>query len=123
MIAQKLLPGYGYTDDQTKKIVNLILSTKFSIEPQTPLEKIMCDADHDYLGRPDYMSIANKLRQELEIFDRTFSDEEWIRFQLNFLENQHHYYTETAKNIREQGKFNRIAELRRELELLKNKSI
>lgn len=116
LMARKLLPGFGYSQEDIEIIEKIILATHFSVEPTTLLEEIMCDADHDYLGRPDYLSIANKLRKELKNYGTEFSDQEWIEFQLNFLINQHHYYTETAKNIREQGKQNRINELRRLLD-------
>ena len=78
----------------------------------------MCDADHDYLGRPDYYAIANKLRQEYENEGRTMTDKEWIQFQLNFLEGIHIYYTETARNIRNIGKKARIRELHTKLKQL-----
>jgi hypothetical protein len=88
------------------------------VEPQTLLEEIMCDADHDYLGRPDYHVIAKKLRAEMEQFGKTFDDEEWIHYQLNFLQNHHRYYTETAQNIRDYGKSVRIADLQKKLQKL-----
>jgi hypothetical protein len=40
------------------------------------------------------------------------TDKEWILFQLNYLEKVHRYHTETAKNIRVQGKKQRIVELK-----------
>lgn len=123
-MAGSILPSFGYTIEQIDIISNIINATKSAVEPITPLEKIMCDADHDYLGRPDYHSIANKLRKEMEEYDRSFSDEEWYRFQLDFLENHHRYYTETARNIRAQGKRNRILELQRKIkELEENESL
>jgi adenylate cyclase len=115
-IARSVLPEFGYGEEQIEIISGIISATKFEIEPTTILEKIMCDADHDYLGRPDYHSIANKLRNELANYDETFTQKEWIQFQLSFLENNHQYYTETARNIREQGKLNRIQDLKKRLE-------
>jgi hypothetical protein len=80
----------------------------------------MCDADHDYLGRADYYTIANKLRVELEKNNQRMTDIEWIEFQLRYLVNVHRFYTETAQNIRLIGKKQRIAELQKQLEKLKN---
>ena len=108
------LPSYGYSDEQIKKIAKIIKSTTREVEPQTLLEKIMCDADHDYLGRADYHVVANRLRTELETQNRGMTDLEWIEFQLNYLEKVHEFYTETAKNIRERGKQLRIQELKNE---------
>lgn len=114
-MAKSILPKYGYSDVQISEIIGIINSTKFQIEPVTLLEKLMCDADHDYLGRPDYHSIATKLRIEMLNFGTNFTDKEWCEYQLNFLENHHRYYTETAQNIREYGKKARILDLHKQL--------
>ena len=114
-IAQNLLPNFGYEQDQIKIITNIILSTKYDVEPETLLEKIMCDADHDYLGRSDYHNIASKLRIEMERFDEKMSNTEWINYQLDFLEKTHVYHTETVLNIRSKGKEIRIGELKDQL--------
>lgn len=117
-MVRSTLPRYGYTNEQIEKISKLINSTKRAVEPETLLEKIMCDADHDYIGRPEYHIIAKKLRSELAVNNQVFSEEEWINFQLEFLENQHKYYTETANNIRLISKNTRIRELKKQLEKL-----
>lgn len=117
-MAKAVLPNFGYSDLQIETVVRIINATKSSVEPTDLLEKIMCDADHDYLGRPDYYAIANKLRKEYENEGRTMTDKEWIKFQLNFLEGIHIYYTETARNIRNIGKNARIRELQTKLKHL-----
>ena len=111
-MAQANLPKFGYSKSQIEVISKIINATKHSVSPTTLLEKIMCDADHDYLGRPDYHVIAKKLRVELNDFETSFTDEQWIKYQIQFLEKDHKYYTETANNIREHGKKARIAELK-----------
>ena len=114
------LPGFGYSEEQTNTVVDIIRSTGSGQTPKTLLEQIMCDADHDYLGRADYYNVAKKLRLEMENFDEFMSDQEWVEFQLNYLENIHRYFTETAKNIRLQGKKARITELKEQLISIKN---
>ena len=116
-LAQKQLPKFGYSADEIDVVTRIIRATESS-EPQTVLEKIMCDADHDYLGRPDYYTIANKLRDELKNQGRTFTEYDWLNFQLNYLSNVHRYHTDTAKNIRLSGKQVRISELRNSLQTL-----
>lgn len=118
-MAQSYLPKFGYSDDQIALISDMIRATESHQEPQTLLAQIMCDADHDYLGRADYYTIANKLRLELENNNTHMTDVEWIEFQLRYLVNVHRYYTETAQNIRLNGKKQRIAELQQQLENLK----
>ncbi len=112
-MARSILPDFGYSKEQIEEIAGIINATKSSVEPKTKLEMIMCDADHDYLGRPDYHSIVNKLRIEFAHFDRSFTDIEWIEYQLDFLENNHSFYTETAQNLRNFGKAARIRDLKK----------
>lgn len=111
-MAQSMLPDFGYSQEQIDIINGIINSTKMEVEPTTLLEEIMCDADHDYLGRPDYYAISKKLRNELTNFGEGMSADDWIDFQLDFLEKKHKYHTETAINIREIGKRARINELK-----------
>jgi class 3 adenylate cyclase len=111
LLAQYNLPKFGYSKEQIHLISQIIKATAIQNEPNTLLEKIMCDADHDYLGRADYFNVSKKLRFELENFGQCMTDIEWIDFQLNYLENKHRFFTNTAKNIRLQGKKARIAEL------------
>ncbi len=115
-LAEKHLPTFGYSPEEIQSVTRIIRATG-SVQPNTLLEKIMCDADHDYLGRPDYYSIANKLRKELEQKGRTFTEYDWLKFQLTYLSDVHRYYTETAKNIRLIGKKNRIAEIRHTMQM------
>jgi class 3 adenylate cyclase/predicted metal-dependent HD superfamily phosphohydrolase/ActR/RegA family two-component response regulator len=114
-MAKSSLPKFGYSEEQIDAICKIINATKHSVTPETLLEKIMVDADHDYLGRPDYHVIAKKLRAELENYGQSFNEEDWILFQLEFLENHHDYHTETAQNIRSYGKSVRIEDLKKKL--------
>ena len=117
-MVRSILPGFGYDTEQIEIITGIINATKFSVDPESLLEKIMCDADHDYLGRPDYHVIAKKLRKEMEEFGKSFTDIEWINYQIYFLENLHVYHTETAQNIRSFGKSARIEDLKKKLKTI-----
>jgi len=114
-VARGILPQFDYTEEEADRICNMILATRIPQLPKTHLEEIMCDADHDYLGRADYYNVAKKLRVEMENFGETMTDSAWIGFQLNYLEKVHRFHTETAKNIRLQGKKARMAELKKQL--------
>lgn len=114
-IMESTLPIFGYSNEQIEIIRDIINSTKHKIEPTTLLQKIMCDADFDYLGRPDYQVIVKKLRLEMACYGIEFTEVEWLEYQLNFLEEKHQYYTETAKNIRFHGKKSRIKNLKQKL--------
>lgn len=114
-LAQSNLPRFGYTPEQITKVIQIIASTRHGAKPKNLLEQIMCDADHDYLGRADYYNVAKKLRLEMANYGKSMTEKEWIKFQLEYLENIHRFYTETAQNIRVQGKKYRIAELKQQL--------
>lgn len=118
-MAEFNLPRFGYTQEQIEIITGIIRSTAMHMQPKTLLEKIMGDADHDYLGRADYYNVVNKLRKEMMNYGNEMSEKAWIEFQLNYLVDVHRYNTETAKNIRLQAKKARITELKAQLSALK----
>ena len=113
-LAENNLPQFGYSQTEINIITKIIAATKNGVQPETMLEKIMCDADHDYFGRADYIAVSKKLRTEMENIGESMTDLEWLDFQLNYIELKHEYYTETARNIREYGKKARIQELKAE---------
>lgn len=115
---EKSLPKYGYNQKQINQIRAIILATGSEFKPTNLLEEIMCDSDHDYLGRADYYSVVTRLREEMAIYGTTMTEEEWLNFQLYYLEKEHTFYSITAKNIREKGKQNRIAELKEKTTIL-----
>jgi adenylate cyclase len=118
-MAENALPKFGYSEEHIKEVCSIIASTDSHTKPSNLLEQIMCDADHDYLGRADYFAVAKKLRVELENYGQSMSEIEWVEFQLNYLEKVHRFYTETAKNIRLQAKKAHIEELKQQLKELK----
>jgi len=93
-IARDLLPDFGLSEEQIHIICGMIMATKIPQTPKTELEKIICDADLDYLGRPDYTLIANQLFLELKSYDVIQDESAWKRLQINFLKS-HHYFTKT----------------------------
>jgi len=91
--------------------VNLSNATHPSVSPKTKLEKIVCDADLDYLGREDYLPISQNLFRELFEKNRVKSLEEWHKRQIKFME-KHKYYTETARIMRNDNKMRHLEELK-----------
>ena len=98
-MAKKLLPEFGYKEDEIDKICGMILATKFPQQPNTLLEEILCDADLDYLGRPDFFSIGNTLFEELKASKTLSTAKDWNQLQVNFLLT-HKYFTRSAKELR-----------------------
>ena len=112
------LPDFSFEKEDIELIKNCILATELHDIPKDKMAQILCDADLDYLGREDYHELVTKLRQELKNHGQVFSDKEWILFQLNFLENKHRYFTQSAIQIRGYYKQKRILELKKNLSLL-----
>lgn len=103
-VAEEILPQFGYTKEQRAIIAELIMATKMPQTPKNKLEEIMCDADLDYLGRPDYLNVSQNLYRELlEQKNVSGSEYEWNKIQLNFLQ-QHRFFTDSAKKRRNQNK-------------------
>jgi len=111
-LAKEILPKFWYTTAQIKKISELIHATKLPPNPRNELEKIMCDADLDYLGRPDFIPVSKLLFEELFKFNMIKSEKEWNKIQIKFLE-KHQYFTETARRNREINKNIQLEKLKK----------
>jgi uncharacterized protein len=55
---------FGLNDEHKSRIVSCIRSTNFFLKPEGQLEKIMADANLDYLGREDFIQIENTIYLE-----------------------------------------------------------
>lgn len=110
-IAAQMMPEYGFSPEDIKKVQGLILATRIPQSPANYLEKIICDADLDYLGRNDFYQISDLLGKELEVYGNIKSKMEWNKLQIGFLE-AHQYHTEFAVKNRQPKKEKRIAELK-----------
>lgn len=97
------LPRFGFSSRQIELICGLIMSTKIPQNAQTQLERIICDADLDYLGRENGAEIAHTLFAELLERGNVADVKEWNAIQLKFLE-EHQYHTEFSRRFREPGK-------------------
>ena len=109
-MAKEVLPTFGLNNDQIKIIENMILATRLPQSPTTQLEKILCDADLDYLGREDFYEIGNRLYLELKEQGAVETEREWNIMQRTFLQS-HRYHTEFARQNREGHKQKRLKEI------------
>ena len=99
-IAKEILPEKKYTEEQIATVCRLIECTIITEEPKTLLEKIIRDADLDYLGRDDYWCTAQGLYRELLELKLVKKNEyEWARGQIKFLQ-EHSYYTNYSRSHR-----------------------
>ena len=82
----------------------MILSTDLDREPKTHVEKILCDADLDNLGREDFFKLDGKLREGRRARGLDVSDDaKWYQGTLEIIK-KHQYYTESQKKLRKKGK-------------------
>lgn len=102
---------FDFTGEEQAFITRLIMATKLPQQPADLLESVICDADLDYLGRPDFFRIGEGLRKEFLHFGIVSSDAEWERLQMNFL-TSHSYHTNSCRKNREHEKQTHIAQLR-----------
>lgn len=111
-IAQEIMPNYGFVQKDIDIVKGLIMATKVPQTPKTKFEKIICDADLDYLGREDFIPIAASLFSELKNYNIITDPNEWNKLQVKFLEG-HEYHTEFAKRNRGPIKRKRIVSIKK----------
>lgn len=114
MVAE-VLPRFGYSTAQIEQVQGMIAATKIPQNPKNKLEEIICDADLDYLGRPDFEPIADLLYRELLARGSVTSRATWDRIQIDFL-NNHRYRTATARATRRAAKQGYLHQIRQRTE-------
>ena len=120
-MAGRILKLIGYKPNEVVKVQNMILATDLERKPKTHVEKILCDADLDHLGREDFFKFDGKLRDGWRSKGIDVSDEaKWYRGTLEFIK-KHQYYTESQKKLREKGKQKNIKGLLKKLENIEKK--
>lgn len=97
-LAKNYLPAVGYTAEQINLVCKLIIATKLPTNPATILEKIICDADIDNLGRRDFFEKSERIRIE----NGKEKNVGWYEGLLKFIQSQK-YHTETARKFRDDG--------------------
>ncbi len=122
-MAKEKLPPFDYSNVQIELVQKMIQSTRAGFKPQNNYDKILADADHDYFGREDYFEISDKLREEFIFFGQEFTELEWIQFQLNYLENEHVFWTNWSKTKRFDKKNENILKLKTKQEKIINENL
>ena len=101
---------FGFSCEDTELITRLIMATKLPQTPATLLEKVICDADLDYLGRADFFEIGDGLRREFLKQGIIKTNQDWDQLQIKFL-TSHQYHTATSRKLREKYKQGNISKL------------
>ncbi len=113
MAAKKLLEQWGAPKEKIEQVTEAISATRMPQKPKNITQEVLCDADLYHLSTDDLTEIANGLRQEMQITKKKeFTDEEWFRFNVDFLEN-HRYFTEYGKTVLEERKRKNIKKIKK----------
>lgn len=102
-MAEVIMKNLGVSQKTIDKVKGLVMATKIPQNPQNHLQRIICDADLDYLGRLDYPEISQRLFEELKNMNVISTAQKWKDLQINFLK-AHHYHTPFAIKNREPQK-------------------
>lgn len=102
-MAEQTLNKYKFSNQQIEIVKRIIMATKMPQRPKDILEMIICDADLDYLGRPDFIPISQNLFRELFERGKISSIEQWNKMQYKFV-TSHTYFTATGRKNRDIGK-------------------
>ncbi len=111
-MAQELMLDCGFSKNEINSVQGLIRATRIPQSPTNDLERIICDADLDYLGRNDFYEISDRLYQELKAAAVFSNKNDWNKAQIKFLE-AHKYHTDFAKKHRRPEKEMRIIEIKK----------
>ncbi|TAJ15297.1 guanylate cyclase [Marinilabiliaceae bacterium JC017] len=110
-LAKEILPRYHYSLFQIDQVVEIINVTKFGAHPRNFLERIMKDADLDYIGRTDFVPVSNNRYREINALGYRLSLKDWNEKQIQFISN-HDYYTQTARELRQVNKERQLQKLK-----------
>lgn len=121
-IAQQYLSEITYPEEKTQQVLDIIAATKMPQNPQSKLQKIMCDADLYHLSNWRGKSKRRLLRKEWENkLHKKFSDQSWCQVNLEFT-REHCYFTNYGCKVLEKRKQHNIAEIEQKLSSLTNNS-
>lgn len=116
-LAVSYLEKQGLSAEETTIVKNCILATRVPQNPQSLLEKIVCDADLYHLGTADFFKNNELLFQEVRaIKDNPPTKAQWQKESIQLLEN-HHYFTDYCRLLLRDTKRESLKALRGNFEL------
>lgn len=115
-IAREQLKNTILTENDIDEVCLAIMATKIKQSPMNAISEILCDADLDYLGRDDFEEIGNRLYQEIKFNNQHFTELDWNKLQISFLES-HHFFTKTSIALRTAPKMHHLDKLKKWLTL------
>lgn len=114
--ARDLLTSWGASQKKVAEVTEAILSTKLPQQPRSLVSQVLCDADLYHLSTTSCTEQSARLREEWETQGKaSMPDDQWLRHNLEFLEN-HHYHTPYGQTILQAGKKKNIKKFRKNLQ-------
>ena len=104
------LVRYDFPTHEIESICDMIMATKIPQQPKNLLERIVADADLEYLGTDQFYPISQTLYHEFKHYDPQLTIERFNELQINFI-LRHHYHTDYCIANREEMKQKHLQEL------------
>lgn len=114
-IARNELQKYGISGEDVDIICGMIMATKIPQNPKTHLEKILADADLEYLGTKHFKTVSELLYKELKHYNPNLTRSEWNSIQINFIES-HQYHTKFCRRYKSFRKEKHLEELKKQID-------
>jgi uncharacterized protein len=102
-IAREILGEFGLEQAFIDEVCSMIMATKAGNIPVTLPEKILKDADLEYLGTGLFFQNSKLLYQELKYFNPELDEQMFRQMQIQFISG-HEYYTDFCRMNREERK-------------------
>ena len=108
-LAKDFLKEHNYASDNIDKVAQSIVATKIPHQPKNILDKILCDADIQHLGKKKFSKKSDFLRLEIENRQKKkLTDLEWINKNIEFLSTQKFFTNFAKENYNDQKNKNLI---------------
>ncbi len=109
LLVEEMLPRYGF-DEKNIDASRQIIGNSFNEHYESISDKILHDARYDYLGRVDYIKLADKLLRERKEHGKITDSRTWIDIQMKLLVD-HEFLTNTGRLLRSVSVEDQIAGL------------
>ncbi|MCD6202200.1 MAG: hypothetical protein J7K46_10380 [Bacteroidales bacterium] len=106
-----ILPKYKYTEEQIKKICELVVAGEDPFHPHSKTEAILFDANFNYLNRVDFREVARHIWKEKKAYNQDISFATW-KEQMVELIRRYDYHTAAARKLRDVDKETQIRIIR-----------
>jgi hypothetical protein len=118
LLARTYYEEKGLDPDSIREIEASILSTRYPQQPTTLQAQVLCDAEKAWFADRNYFRLLKQLRKEQErVAGKDFPDEEWLKENIQVLENQV-YFTLFARKTFEKKIGKNIESLKSRLDRL-----